>query len=249
MVTKIRDGKVINGVHIPVDQESGAILCQLYVWDGVSDWTPYVPSAGGGGGVDPVGIKDGTTPTQKLAVASDGSIKAVILGSVEVVNDVGNPLPVSGNFYQVTQPVSGPLTDTQLRATAVPVSGPLTDTQLRAVAVPVSGTFWQTTQPVSLAGTVTTKETKPTTGTPSNVAASVTTVTLLASNPNRLGATVYNDDTASVLSLKLGATASATSFTLKIAAGGYYEVPFGYTGIIDGIWNIASGTARVTELT
>lgn len=35
--------------------------------------------------------------------------------------------------------VSGPLTDTQLRATAVPVSGPLTDTELRATAVPVSG--------------------------------------------------------------------------------------------------------------
>jgi hypothetical protein len=37
-------------------------------------------------------------------------------------------------------PLSGPLTDTQLRATAVPVSGPLTDTQLRATALPVSGT-------------------------------------------------------------------------------------------------------------
>lgn len=35
-------------------------------------------------------------------------------------------------------PVSGPLTDTQLRATAVPVSGPLTDTQLRATAVAIS---------------------------------------------------------------------------------------------------------------
>jgi hypothetical protein len=33
------------------------------------------------------------------------------------------------------------------------VTGPLTDTQLRASAVPVSGTFWQATQPVS--GTVT----------------------------------------------------------------------------------------------
>lgn len=36
--------------------------------------------------------------------------------------------------------VTGPLTDTELRATAVPVSGPLTDTQLRATPVPVSGT-------------------------------------------------------------------------------------------------------------
>lgn len=35
--------------------------------------------------------------------------------------------------------VTGPLTDAQLRATAVPVSGPLTDAQLRATAVPVSG--------------------------------------------------------------------------------------------------------------
>jgi hypothetical protein len=72
--------------------------------------------------------------------------------------------PVSGTFWQATQPVSGPLTDAQLRATAVPVSGtfwqatqpvsgPLTDTQLRASAVPVSGTFFQATQPVS--GTVT----------------------------------------------------------------------------------------------
>jgi hypothetical protein len=58
--------------------------------------------------------------------------------------------PVSGTFWQATQPVSGPVTDAQLRATAVPVSGtfwqatqpvsgPLTDAQLRATAVPVSG--------------------------------------------------------------------------------------------------------------
>lgn len=31
------------------------------------------------------------------------------------------------------------------------VTGPLTDTQLRATAVPISGTFWQATQPVSAA--------------------------------------------------------------------------------------------------
>lgn len=54
-------------------------------------------------------------------------------------------VPVSGTFWQATQPVSGPLTDAQLRASAVPVSGNvstggLTDAQLRATAVPVSGT-------------------------------------------------------------------------------------------------------------
>jgi hypothetical protein len=54
----------------------------------------------------------------------------------------GGALKVDGSA--VTQPVSGPLTDTQLRATAVPVSGPLTDTQLRATPVPVSGTVTAT---------------------------------------------------------------------------------------------------------
>jgi hypothetical protein len=60
-----------------------------------------------------------------------------------------------------TVPVSGPLTDTQLRASAVPVSGPLTDTQLRASAVPVSGPLTDTqlrasTVPVS--GTITVQQ-------------------------------------------------------------------------------------------
>lgn len=39
---------------------------------------------------------------------------------------------------QSTIPVSGPLTDVELRAAAVPVSGPLTDAELRAAAVPIS---------------------------------------------------------------------------------------------------------------
>jgi hypothetical protein len=50
---------------------------------------------------------------------------------------VGGRMPVDGSG--VTQPVSGPVTDAQLRAAAVPVSGPVTDAQLRAAAVPVSG--------------------------------------------------------------------------------------------------------------
>jgi hypothetical protein len=41
--------------------------------------------------------------------------------------------------------VSGPLTDTQLRATALPVSGPLTDTQLRASALSTADSRLPTT--------------------------------------------------------------------------------------------------------
>ncbi len=34
-----------------------------------------------------------------------------------------------------------------------------------------------------------------------------------------------------------------------IAAGGYYETPFNYTGALTGIWAAANGNARVTGLT
>jgi hypothetical protein len=76
----------------------------------------------------------------------------------------------------------------------------------------------------------------------------VTNVTLLASNANRNAATIFNDSTK-ILFVKYGATASATSFTVKMLAGSYHEVFGSYTGIIDGIWATANGSARITELT
>lgn len=87
------------------------------------------------------------------------------------------------------------------------------------------------------------------TGTTTSVNDQATNITLLAANASRKGATIYNDSTE-ILYLKLGVTASLTSFTVKMVAQAYYEVPFGYTGNIDGIWaNDAAGAARITELT
>lgn len=89
---------------------------------------------------------------------------------------------------------------------------------------------------------------RPATPAQSSVAGSATSVSLLASNTSRLGATIYNDSTA-LLYLKLGATASTTSYSLQIAPYGYYEIPYAYTGAIDGIWSSATGNARISELT
>jgi len=76
-----------------------------------------------------------------------------------------------------------------------------------------------------------------------------TNVTLCASNAARKGLIVYNDS-PSTMYLKYGATASATSFTVKIPADGYWEMPDPvYTGQIDVIWSSDStGSARATEL-
>jgi hypothetical protein len=86
------------------------------------------------------------------------------------------------------------------------------------------------------------------TATLSNVNASASSVTLLAANTARLGATIVNDSTVT-LYVKFGATASTTSYTVKLLAGAYYEVPFGYYGIIDGISASATGVIRITEIT
>lgn len=89
----------------------------------------------------------------------------------------------------------------------------------------------------------------PATATRTAVASGVASVNILALNTARKGASVSNDD-ANILYLDLsGGTASATNYTVQVPGnGGYYEVPFGYTGLITGIWAAdGTGSARVTE--
>ena len=90
---------------------------------------------------------------------------------------------------------------------------------------------------------------KPSTATRSDVNDSAANQTLLAANSSRMGASIFNDS-SSILYVKLGTTATTTDFSVKLFQDGYYEVPFGYTGRIDGIWSADStGAARITELT
>lgn len=91
---------------------------------------------------------------------------------------------------------------------------------------------------------------KASTATISTVADNAASVQLLAANVSRLGASIENDSSA-VLYVKLGTTASITDYTAQVNRNGYYEVPFSYTGRIDGIWasDPGDGAARITELT
>ncbi|MEH1838136.1 MAG: hypothetical protein V7L20_05110 [Nostoc sp.] len=86
------------------------------------------------------------------------------------------------------------------------------------------------------------------TSTPTTVAAATTSNTILAANTNRIGMTIWNSSTAN-LYIEFGASASTSAYLAKISAGGYYELPFRYTGVISGIWDAANGSAFVRELT
>lgn len=88
------------------------------------------------------------------------------------------------------------------------------------------------------------------TATTTQVSDTASTAQLLAANSARRGAIITNDSSA-ILYVKLGTTASTTDYTVQLAQKAYYEVPFHYTGRIDGIWatDPNDGGARITEIT
>jgi hypothetical protein len=89
------------------------------------------------------------------------------------------------------------------------------------------------------------------TGTETDVASNVADTVILAANANRKGGTVYNEGASILYLLLSNAVSSATKYTVAMAAGSYYEIPFNYTGVLKGLWVAAAAgnNARVTEFT
>ena len=113
----------------------------------------------------------------------------------------------------------------------------------------VNGGSSLTVQPGNTANTTPWFVRTPKSGSPSQSSVSVTNSNtwILGQNTNRSGATFYNEG-ASVCYLKLGSTASLTSYTVQIASGGYYESPFNYTGEVYGITSSGTAQLRITEM-
>ena len=100
---------------------------------------------------------------------------------------------------------------------------------------------------IPVSGTVSIIDTSSTGATPTNFS-SLTYATISASNASRKGLTLFNEGPG-LLYVTLGtSTTTSSSFTVRMSAGDYYEVPFGYIGLVGGIFGTA-GNARVTEIT
>ncbi len=186
--------------------------------------------------------------------------------SVEVNNTSGSPVPVSdaGGTLSVDDgggsiTVDGPVTDAQLRATAVPVSGPLTDAQLRATAVPVSGGLTDaqlraTAVPIAdgggsitVDGTVT-AQFAVRTPTTTSVASTVVSTLILASNGSRKGFSISNISSSKLyLSFTNPATQANSFIEMQGGAFLFFNHDCIVTNAIYGIWASANGTAQVTE--
>jgi hypothetical protein len=134
-----------------------------------------------------------------VALAAGGGLK------VEgIVGGVAQPVSLATNTPDVTDRAArllGHVTVDSAPTTAV--TGPLTDTQLRASAVPVSGTFFQATQPVS--GTVTADTELPAAAALADATANPTTSIVAAANE------VFNGTTWDRLKSASAANLAATS--------------------------------------
>jgi len=190
-----------------------------------------------------------TVTSTRLLVDASGTTQP-ISGTVTAVQATGSNLHIvvdSGTITTVSTVTAVTTVSTVSAVTAITNALPTGSNVIGGVTQ--SGT-WNVGTITTITNTVPTKEIIASTATLTNVASSATSVTVLASNANRLGAMIFNDSTQ-VLFLKFGATASSSSYTTALGPGAYYELPTAhiYSGIIDGIWVSANGNARVTELT
>lgn len=196
----------------------------------------------------------GGTVTIGAGTAQIGSVTASISGTV----------PVSGTFYQATQPVS--LTTLPALVAGTAQIGSVTASI--SGTVPVSGTFFQATQPVSLstlpalvAGTaqigsvtasisnsvVTFYPAQGTTVTNSNFTSTTASTTLVSSVAGREVLTVFNEG-AGNLHISPGATCTTISYQVRLSAGDYWECPAGQLSLAHTAVFATAGTARVTEV-
>lgn len=211
----------------------------------------------------PTGAATAALQTQPGVDIGDVTVNNAAGASAVNIQDGGNSITVDGT---VAATQSGTWNINNISGTVSLPTGAATETTLSALnakfnslgqktmanSAPVVIASDQTVIPVSDNGGSLTVDgsisiTGAATATVASVTSSATNVTLFASNSSAKMRTVYNDSSRN-LYLKFGTTASATSFTVLIANGGYYEFPLPiYTGQVDGLWNVANGFARTTE--
>lgn len=160
------------------------------------------------------------------ALSNGGRLVVDNSGVVQPVSDNGASLTVDDGGSSIT--VDGPLTNSELRATAVVVSGPATDAQLRASPLAVL--------------------TRPASALTASVAATTQSAVLLSQNANRRG---FMIDNMSEQSLYLSHTNPATAenafkrlFPNDFIA---FDQQLFTTQAVYGVWTAAIGRAAVTE--
>jgi hypothetical protein len=147
-----------------------------------------------------------------------------------------------------------PLTNTQLRGSAVAISGTVTASISNSVTIAslpaISGTV--TIGSALPAGTfqigsVTAVNHQGTTVTTSNFTSTTPSTVIASANSGREVLTIFNEG-AGNLHICAGATCTTIAYQVRLSAGDYYEVPLNQTSLTHSAVFATAGTARVCQV-
>jgi hypothetical protein len=184
--------------------------------------------------LDPTVTQFTNSKAQAVSVIDQNGTQITNFGGSAGLTDAqlrATPVPVSGTFFQTTQPVSLTSLPALAAGSAVighiivdtapttAVTGPLTDAQLRAVPVPISGTV---TANVGTGGTLATAAKQPALGTAGTPSTDVISVQGVASGtPQPISGTVTaNIGTAGTLALDATLTGGTQKAIVRAGAKG-----------------------------
>jgi hypothetical protein len=184
------------------------------------------------------------------------------LSPLPVYFPANNPIPAGTNRIGVVTIGAGTVTigagTAQIGSVTASISG----------TVPVSGTFWQATQPASLAslpalaagtaqiGSVTASISNSvvtfyplqgTTVSNTNFTSTTASTTLVSAVAGREVLTVFNEG-AGNLFISAGATCTTVAYQVRLSAGDYWECPAGQLSLAHVAVFATAGTARVTQV-
>jgi hypothetical protein len=181
---------------------------------------------------------------------SDGSSGYALI--TKISSSAGNPI--------------NPLSNTELRATAVTIAGSVTASISGTVPISISsvtvgnsvtigslpalaaGTAQIGSVTASISNTVVTiYSAQGTTVTNSNFTSTTASTTLVSAVAGRDVLTVFNEG-AGNLFISPGATATTISYQVRLSAGDYWECPEGQRSLAHTAVFATAGTARVTEV-
>lgn len=200
----------------------------------------------------------GSEVVEEEGISAFVQVRNQISGTVTI----GSALPAGTNRIGVVTIGAGTVTlgasTAQIGSVTASISG----------TVPVSGTFFQATQPVSLAslpalaagtaqiGSVTASISNTvvtfyplqgTTVTNTNFTSITPSTTLVSAVAGREVLTVFNEG-AGNLHISPGATCTTVAYQVRLSAGDYWECPAGQLSLAHTAVFATAGTARVTEV-
>lgn len=176
-------------------------------------------------------IQTGSSYALGVVVMSTSGVPITSFGSTTVSISSGTFTPSSA------------VTVTPSSAFTVALSSVATVTPSSAITVALSSVAT-----VTPSSAISVRQSPASLGTVTSVTASSSSQTILASNANRMGATVFNESNQVLYLTTSSATTSTAAYSVQMPSNGYYETPYNYVGAITGLWATSSGAGRITEL-